>query len=161
MNSRIILTALLVITLASCKSKSAFNFSEDIIKKERSLIPFIEETESKVEKFAGAEQYDSVAAAGANMEKLVQEKIDEIEKMSVPKAKEADSFKKAMLKYFKYIKSMYTTYKEWGNAGSTEERDEIAITMQKIVKDKDNIIREMQAEQRKYAKANGFRLEKE
>lgn len=161
MNTRIILCVLLLTSLASCKSKSAFNYSEDIIKKERSLIPFIDETESKVEKFAGAEQYDSVAAAGANMERLVQEKIDEIEAMPVPNAKEADSFKKAMIKYFKYIKSMYTTYKDWGNAGTVEERDDIALVMQNIVKDKDKIIREMQAEQRKYAKANGFRLEKE
>ena len=160
MNSKIILAGLLILLLTGCKSKSAFNYSQDMIKKERSLIPHIEATEDKVGKFAAKEQFDSVAAVATTMENMVQEKIDEIKSTQAPKVKEADNFKSAMLKYFQFIKSLYTNYKNWGNAETSEKRDEIILDMQKLVGDKENVMKEMQAAQRKYADANGFRLEK-
>lgn len=160
MNSKIIVAGLLLLLLTGCKSKSAFNYSEDMIKKERSLVPHIEATEDKVGKFAAKEQFDSVAAVAANMENMIQEKINEVKSTTPPKVKQADNFKIAMLKYFEYIKSLYTSYKNWGNAETAEERDEIVLAMQELVKDKEKVIKEMQAAQRKYADANGFRLEK-
>jgi len=160
MNSKTILAGLLFLLLTGCKSKSAFNYSEEMIKKERSLIPHIEVTESKVEKFAAKEQFDSVAAVSANMENMIQVTIDEIKSTPPPKVKEADNFKRAMLKYFQYIKSLYTNYKNWGNAETVEERDVIVLAIQKLVRDKEKVITEMQAAQRKYADVNGFKLEK-
>ena len=74
--------------------------------------------------------------------------------------KEADNFKRAMLKYFQYIKSLYTNYKNWGNAETVEERDVIVLAIQKLVRDKEKVITEMQGAQRKYADVNGFKLEK-
>lgn len=159
MYTRLLLAAFLFISIAGCKSKSAFNYSQDIIKKERSLIPDIHETEAKVKKFIGTEQFDSIAVAGAHMESLVQEKIDEIKAMPVPKAKKADEFKKGILRYFDYIKSMYTSYKEWGNAKTPEDRDVVLQSLQKIVDGKQDAIREMQNIQKDYASANGFKVE--
>lgn len=160
MNSKIILGGLLILMVTGCKSKSAFNYSEDMIKKERALIPYIEATEDKVGKFAAKEQFDSVAAVATTMENMVQEKIDEIKSTPIPEVKEADNFKRAMLKYFQYIKSLYTSYKNWGNAETSEERDKIFLAMQELVGDKEKVMKEMQAAQRKYADVNGFRLEK-
>ena len=53
---------------------------------------------------------------------MVQEKIDEINAMKVPGAKKGEEFKTAALRYFKYIKSLYTGYKDLGKA-ATEEQD--------------------------------------
>jgi hypothetical protein len=143
----------------ACKSKSAFNYSQDIVAKERSLTADINATEDKVEKFATAQQFDSVAAVSERMENLVQKKIDEIMAMKVPKAKEADNFRDAALRYFKYIKSIYTAYKEVGKAPTAEERAKLAEEMQEVAGKKEEVVSDMQKAQRKYAEANGFKVE--
>ncbi|MEK7224090.1 MAG: hypothetical protein AAB221_00210 [Bacteroidota bacterium] len=153
-------TAVFVMLFSGCKSKSAFNFSEDIVAKEKSLAAAITSTEDKVEKYASADQYDSVAIAGAHMEELVQKKIEEIEAMSLPRAKLAAEFKAAALRYFKYIKSLYTGYKSWGKAKSDEERDAIFTTLQGIDNGKEAAVDDMQKAQKKYAEANGLKMEK-
>jgi len=160
MVKKLLLVAILFTGLVACKSKSAFNFSEQIVAKERSLEPEITATENKVEKFAQAGQFDSMAAVSGRMEKLVQTKIDEIEDMKVPNAKEADAFKSATLKYFKYIKSIYTGYKGVGNAKTDEEREELASELMELANKKNSVLSDMQAAQQKYAKANGFKVEK-
>jgi hypothetical protein len=160
MRKHLFLIALLFTGLVACKSKSAFNFSQDIVAKERSLTADINITEDKVEKFATAQQFDSVAAVSEQMEKKVQTKIDEIMAMKVPSAKEADNFREAALRYFKYIKSIYTAYKNVGLAPTAEERSKLAEEMQEVASKKDEVVSDMQKAQRKYAEANGFKIEK-
>jgi hypothetical protein len=159
MRKNVLLIVILVAGLASCKSKSAFDYSQDIVAKEKSLAPQISTTEDKVGRFLGAEQFDSVAAAGEKMEKLVQTKIDEINAMKVPGAKEADNFKAATLKYFQYIKSIYTGYKQIGLASTADKRQELMSDLQELAGKKQEVINDMQTAQRKYASANGFRVE--
>lgn len=159
MRKNLFLIAILFTGLVACKSKSAFNYSQDIVAKERSLTADINATEDKVEKFATAQQFDSVAAVSERMENLVQKKIDEIMAMKVPKAKEADNFREAALKYFKYIKSIYTAYKEVGKAPTAEERAKLAEEMQEVAAKKEEVVSDMQKAQRKYAEANGFKVE--
>jgi esterase/lipase len=159
MFKKFLIAILFVAGITGCNSKSAYNYSEKIVAMEKSLLPDIEKTESSVEKFVKAEQYDSIAAAGARMEGLVEKKIKEIESMSVPKAKEAASFKEATLNYFKYIKKMYTGYKEWGNAATDEEREEKLSEIMEFLEGKQKAIDDMQKVQRKFADANGFKVQ--
>lgn len=161
MRKNLFLTALLFAGLVACKSnsKSAFNYSQDIVAKERSLTTDITETEGLVEKFAGAGQFDSVAAVSARMENKVQKKIDEISALKVPDAKEADNFRDAALKYFKYIKRIYTAYKAVGEAPTAEERQKLVEDMQEVAGKKQDVIDDMQKAQKKYAEANGFKVE--
>lgn len=156
----ILATALFVTMFSGCKSKSAFNFSENIVAKEKSLMADIAITENKVEQYAAAEQYDSVAIAAANMEGLVQKKIEEIEALPLPKANKAAEFKAAALRYFKFIKSLYTGYKDWGKAATEEERAAIFTNLQKIDTEKEAAVDDMQMAQKKYAEANGLKMEK-
>ena len=162
MLKKLIIITTLVTGMAACKSdsKSARNYNNDIIAKENSLTPEVTVTESNVKKYYDAGEYDSLAAAGENMESLVQRSIDEINAMPVPKAKEADNFKTSMIRYFTFIKSLYTTYKEFGRAGTDEKRQEKLQEIQKIVSQKQDILTEMQGAQRKFAEANNFKLEK-
>ncbi|MBC7873954.1 MAG: hypothetical protein H7Y01_08160 [Ferruginibacter sp.] len=158
MIKKLFIIVVLFITVTACKSKSAYNYSEDIVSKEQSLTPEIEATENKVEKFIEASQYDSIAVAGENMEKMVQQKIDEINEMPVPDAKGADDFKAATVRYFKYIKSLYSGYKKLGKAATEEERQEVISELQLLVKEKPSILSDMQSAQRKFAESNGFKV---
>lgn len=155
-----LLFALLLFTgLVACKSKSAYNYNEEVLKLEKSLEPEIRATESDVERFIGEDKYDSIAVAGKKMEQLVQQKIDIINEKPAPKVKEAENFKAATLRYFKFIKSMYTGYKELGMAQTEEAREAVKDDLRKLIGEKDAAIQDMQSAQKKYAAANGFKVQ--
>ena len=71
MLKKIFFAALLLTAFAACKSRKAFDYSQDFVKKEQSLLPDINRTEANVKNYMANEQYDSMAIAGENMEKLV------------------------------------------------------------------------------------------
>ncbi len=152
---------ILMISIASCSSKkAAFDYSENFVKKENSLLNDITSTENKVERYVAAEQYDSIAIAGEKMEQLVETKIQEIKKEPAPDVKEAANFKEACIKYFEFIKSMYTSYKEYGRATDDSEREKAKARVIEIAGSKRSAMTAMQTAQKKFADANGFRLEK-
>lgn len=159
MIKKLLMGLVIIAGLASCQNKSAFNYSENFVKKERSLLPDINRTEDNVKRFLASEQFDSIAIAGAEMEKIVDAKLKEIKDEPLPDAKEADNFKEAGIRYFQFIKSMYTGYKDYGNAKTPEDRDVEMTKLRDIVDKKAKAIEDMQAAQRKYADANGFKLE--
>lgn len=162
MLKKLIIITTLVAGMAACKSnsKAARDYNNNIIAQESILEPEITATETNVKKYYEAGEYDNVTAAGERMESLVQKSIDKINDIPVPKAKGADSFKSSMIRYFKFIKSLYTQYKEFGRAGTDEQRQEKLQEIQKIVGEKQDILTEMQGAQRKFAKDNNFELEK-
>ena len=151
--------AILLICISSCKSKDAFNYSysEDFVKKEASLLADISSTDDNVRRFVAAEQYDSIALAGKKMEQLVDVKLQEIKRSPAPDVKEGNNFKEACVKYFSFIKSMYTGYKEYGRA-STGERQEKKNKIIQLAINRQAAMTEMQTAQKKFADANGFRL---
>lgn len=150
---------LLLTGLVACKSKSARDFSEKIVSVENSLIPDITKTENQVSKFFAEQNYDSAAIVSRRMEDIIANKIEEVEKLEPPHVAEADNFKKAFIKYFEYMKSIYTGYKLYAMQTNDEDR---AAEWQKfltLVKGKDDAIEDVQRAQAKFAKANGFRIE--
>ena len=160
---RILLGLLLVISIAACqsKAKTARDYNNGMVNVESRLEPLIIATESDVEKFLTAEQYDKVAAAGEKMEGIIQEKIDSVSKEPAPKVKDGEEFKAAYIKYFRFIKNMYTGYKKLGNAASQEERDAVIGDMQTMLAEREKTISDLQSAQRKFAAANGFTFEKQ
>ena len=162
MFKKITIAAILLISIASCSSKKdAFNYSQDFVKKETSLLNDITSTEDNVRRYIAVEQYDSIAAAGERMEKLVDVKLEEVKKAPAPDVKEGDNFKEACIKYFGFIKSMYTGYKEFGRAATDPEREKARSKIIELADTKQAAITAMQTAQKKFADANGFRLEKQ
>jgi hypothetical protein len=159
MRKKISFAVILLVCLAGCQSKSAFNYSQNFVKKEQSLLPEINTTETNIGRYGIAQQFDSLAIAAERMEKLVDEKLKEIKDEPAPDAKEADNFKEAGIKYFSYIKSMYTSYKNYGLAKTPEDREEGMRKIQEVIAAKTAAIEDMQKVQKKYADANGFKLE--
>lgn len=152
--------AILIITFfASCDSRTAFKYSESIVKKEQSLSASISTTEDKVGSFLKEEKYDSVTVVAEKMEQAVDKVLTEIKNEPAPDVKESGPFKEASIKYFSFIKSLYTSYKELGSAPSAEAREAVMVKLQKLVGEKTAVINEMQRTQKKFAEANGFKLE--
>ncbi len=157
----IVIAALPVIFVAcSSRAKSAVDYNNKIIALENSLQPDVEATENSVAKYFDGAKFDSIAVVGGRMEGIVQKKIDEINAMTAPDAKNVNTFKSAVIDYFKFIKSLYTDYKEYGLADTEEKRAEVALDIQKIVNRKQDALNDLQSAQKKFADANGFRLEK-
>lgn len=159
MLKRIIPVALLFILLISCKSKSAFSYNQEIAAIERSITPAIQTTENSVRDFYETQKFDSIVAVSGRMEKLVQQKIDEIEGLKVPKAKEVDNFRTACLSAFKITKDIYTNYKKIGLAATEEERQKVIEGLQKMVTEKSEAVTKMQDAQKKFAAENGFKVQ--
>lgn len=154
------LIAALFAGLAACKSKSdaALQYNQDIVAKDKSLQPEEQTSEDKVNDFYNEGKYDSIAVAGEHMEEVVQKTIDEIDAMPVPKAKGIENFKAAVMQYFKFFKSIYTVYKEYGLAGTDEKRAEMMTERQRLVARRDDVINDLQHAQKIFSDANGFRM---
>ena len=77
----------------ACKSKSAYNYSQNLVAQEKSLSLIVNPADEKIGQYVAAAKFDSVAIAGADIESQIQKKIDEINAMPLRKAKEVDNFK--------------------------------------------------------------------
>lgn len=161
MLKRIFVGSILLMSLVACKSKAktARDYNNGMVQVESKLEPLIIATENDVEKYLAAAEYDKVATAGEKLEGIIQEKLDSIGKEPAPKVKEGEEFKAAYIKYFKFIKSMYTGYKKLGKAGTQEERDAVIADLQVILAEREKTISDLQSAQRKFAAANGFTIE--
>ena len=160
MLKKIPLALIFLIGLAACKSKSAFNYSQNFVKKETSLLPDIKSTEEKVKHYVAVEQYDSIGIAGEKLEKKVDDIINEIKNEPTPDAKEIQNFKDEGIKYFSIIKNIYTCYKNFGYAKTAEARADEMQKLNDLTDKKTQSIKAMQDAQQKFADANGFKLEK-
>ncbi len=159
MIKNIALGLILVCSLIACKSKEAFNYSEDFVKKEKSLEPSIEKTEKDLEALIAEEKFDSVAIVAEQMESKVQAVLAEINTAPAPDAEGGEKFKVDVKKYFEFIKSIYTNYKTYGKATNQEARDVEIERLQALVARGEEVTKTMVAAQEVYAKANGFKLE--
>ena len=157
MNKILILIAI-TIGLVSCSSKSAFKFSETIVAKEKSLEPELVKTENEVTKFSTAGQFDSMAAVSEKMERLVDDKLNEIKDLKAPNVKYSEEFKKDAIDYFSYMKSVYTSYAKYAKAESDDTREQEMKHLQDIVSKKNDVIKKMRDSQKKFADANNFKI---
>lgn len=161
MLKNIIYVVMVLISFASCSDKKkAFDYSQSFVNKEKSLVIEITNTEANVERYINYKQFDSIAMAGEKMEQIVDNRLQEIKKERVPDVEEAQNFREACIKYFEFIKSMYTGYKEFGRAIDDTEREKAKAKVVMLANSKQTAMIAMQTAQKKFADANGFRIEK-
>lgn len=141
-------------------NRDAYKFNQSLVDKESALEPFIVKTEANVARFYAAKEYDSIALAGKNMEQLIDDKIQEIEKNPAPNVKDGKEFKEAFIKYLSYFKNVYNTYKNFGNATTEEDRNAALLKINELLQTKPSVLTEIKARQKKYAADNNFKLEK-
>jgi len=154
------LIILLFIFVFSCKSKTAFDYSQQIVKMETDLAAGISMADEKVSRFLEAEQNDSAIIITRQMEKLADEKLKQVESLAAPNVKEGDNFKKEAIRYFSYLKSIYTSFHRFTAAKTDEEKEAERQKLARIVDDKEEATKALQVAQQKFAAANNFRIEK-
>jgi len=160
MNPTRLFAILLLVSLVSCQSKSAFDYSEAIVRMERELSAEIAEADQKLLAYMDAKKSDSAVMMSKHMEALAEDKLNEVEKLKVPFVNEGDNFKKSAVRYFTYIKSIYTAFRKFTMAATAAEKEKARKKLAKIIGEKSEITKDMQEAQRKFAIANNFLIEK-
>jgi hypothetical protein len=159
MVKKMIALVLIVLGFASCKSNNAFKYSQDFVASEKKLMPMIESTETKAGEYIALQQYDSMAMVSEKMENAVNDVIKEAKTKPAADAKDGEKFKVDVIKYFEFLKNVYASYKDYGNAATDKARQEEAIKMQTLVSKKEAVVKTIQTAQEEFAKANGFKIE--
>lgn len=144
---------------AGCKSKIAMDYNDMIAKKEKSLELSMNESEDKLKNYFSNFEYDSIASVSSKMESKIDSIVAEIKRTPAPKVKQGENFKKAALQYFVYMKSIYTSYKDYGLQTTPEGRQVVAKSIiPEITGQEDKMIADMHEAQRIFAKDNGFKI---
>ena len=147
MKLRQVSIAFFLMAIISCKSKSAFDYSEAIVKMENELSADIAKVDQKVTQYLEAKQTDSAIMMTRQMESLADGKLKEIQRLEAPKVKEGDNFKRAAVRYFSYIKSIYTSLNRVTMAATDEQKQIERGRLAKIIKDKKEVSEAMQEAQ--------------
>ena len=92
------------------------------------------------------------------METKIDSIIHNIQQKRVPEVKQGANFKKAALNYFDYMKTIYTSYKNYGNETTPEGRIIGLEVISRVTNEEDKVIADMQQAQRIFAKDNGFKI---
>lgn len=159
MIKNIFITVIAIFSLGACKYNNAFKYSEDFVASEKKLIPNIERTENSVERYIDKGHYDSIVFVSEKMEMQIDSLIVTLKAKPAPDAKLGEKFKADVVRYFIFLKSIYTSYKNYGKATTDEGRNEELKKMQQIASKKEEVIKAVQQSQSEYAKENGFKIE--
>jgi hypothetical protein len=141
-----------------CKSKIAKDYNDMVVKKQKSLAESIAQNEPQLKTYFGNYEYDSIASISGRMEAKIDSIIRYIKGRPAPKARQGENFKKAALNYFDYMKTLYTSYKNYGLQNSPEGRIVGREVIARVTSEEDKMIAQMQEAQVIFAKDNGFKI---
>lgn len=153
-----LLSFLLVLALSSCNSGTALKYNQSLLGIEKVLEKEIVWTEGKCASFIQDDKYDSLVVVASRMEGLVSKAAQEVEELPTPNAKGVETFKKEFIKYFLALKSVYTSYKKYGMASTPEARDAEMRKLQETAEKTKDVIKNIQAVQKRFASDNGFKI---
>jgi len=155
----IIAMAVIAFWAVGCKSKIAMDYNNMIVEKQKRLGKNMDEAAPLLKNYFASYTYDSIASVSSRMEMTIDTIIKEIAKKPAPQVKQGENFKKAALQYFDYMKSIYTSYKNYGLQNSPEGRQIQLQIMYMIINNEDKMIAQMQKAQKIFAKDNGFKIQ--
>ena len=162
MKFRLVLTfALSCSCLGGCKSKIAMDYNNMILKNQQELNKCIDETEPNLKNYFASYEYDSIASLSARMEAKIDSIVAAIKKTPAAKVQQGENFKKAALSYFGFMKSIYTSYRNYGLQTTPEGRQFQLQVMSTMTNQEDKAIADMQKAQKIFAKDNGFKIQSE
>jgi hypothetical protein len=141
-----------------CKSKKALDYNNMIVHNQQTLAKSMDETEPQLKNYFANYEYDSIASVSSRMEAKIDSIIRNIQKKPAPNVKQGENFKKVALNYFDYMKTIYTSYKNYGAETSPEGRMIGLAVISRVTSHEDKVIAEMQQAQRIFAKDNGFKI---
>jgi len=142
-----------------CKSKMALDYNNMIVKNQQTLAKSMEQTEPQLKNYFAKYEYDSIASISSKMETRIDSIIHHIQQTPAPKVKQGDNFKKAALNYFDYMKTIYTSYKNYGSESTPEGRIIGLAVISRVTNNEDKAITDMRQAQRIFANDNGFKIQ--
>ena len=155
----IIAIAIVAFWAAGCKSKVALDYNNMIVEKQKRLGKSMDDAAPLLKNYFASYTYDSIASVSSRMEMKIDTIIKDIAKKPAPQVRQGENFKKAALHYFDYMKSIYTSYKNYGLQNSPEGRQIQLQIMSMIINNEDKMIAQMQKAQKIFAKDNGFKIQ--
>ena len=94
------------------------------------------------------------------MKELTEKTLAEVKMLEAPKVEEGENFKKAAIRYFTYLTTLYTSFNKLTMAATDEAKEAERLKLSRIVDDKEDATKALQVAQQKFAAANNFRIEK-
>ena len=141
-----------------CKSKTAKDYNDLIVKRQKNLSESITENEPKLRSYFAAYEYDSIASVSGRMIAKIDSLTRDIRNKPAPKVTQGENFKKAALNYFDYMKTLYTAYKNYGSQTTPEGRIVGREVIARVTTEEDLMIAQLREAQRIFAKDNGFKI---
>lgn len=147
--------------VVSCKSEKAKavatpqQFNEKIVSLEESLEEPLLKAEAEIKVRSEKADFTGMAQSARAMEDTVTKKINEIKNIAAV-GKGGEDFKTVAVRYFEYIKSIYTSYKNIAEAKTEEARAEATKKMSDVLNSQPAVLNNLQTSQQKYATDNNF-----
>lgn len=163
----ILLFSILATIAISCKSKStdtsnqpatAKDYYEKILDLEESMSEPLLKTEAEIKARSDKNNFAGLAQSAKAMEDTIDIRINIIKKMDAA-GKGGEDFKTMAVRYFEYIKSIYTAYRNIGEAKNEEDRKAAADKMTTIINAQQGVIANLNNAQNKFAADNAFVLD--
>lgn len=151
----------------SCKSKTADTathpltaqeYNDTIFNLEESMSEPLLKTEAEIKARSDKGDFTGMAQSARAMEDTVDIRINALKKIDAAGKGGAD-FKTIAVRYFEYIKSIYTGYKNIAEAKTDDTRKEAVDKMTNILNAQPDVMANLKSAQNKYATDNGFAIQ--
>ncbi len=150
--------AITCVLLLACKSDVARKYNDMIVQQQNKLKAGMDEAEPKLKNYFASFEYDSIVSISTRMESRIDSIIQKIKTEPAPKAEQGENFKKAVLNYFDYVKSVYANYKNYGLQDNPKGRLYAVQDIAMILKQENKIFDDMLKAQSIFARDNNFKI---
>ncbi|MFT4094136.1 MAG: hypothetical protein QM640_10900 [Niabella sp.] len=153
-----------IILFTSCKTKStdtgtrpltAQEYNDKVIDLEESMSEPLLKTEAELKARSDKDDFAGMAQSAKAMEDTVDLRINALKKMDAV-GKGGEDFKTVAVRYFEYLKSIYTGYRNIAEAKTDEAKKEASEKMTNILSAQPGVMENLRNTQNKYAADNGF-----
>lgn len=151
----------------SCKSQSSDTgpvpanpkeYSEKIADLEESLAEPLLKAEAEIKVRGDKGDFAGMAQSAKAMEDTVELRIHTLKKID-PVGKGGEDFKTVSVRYFEYIKSIYTSYKNIAEAKDEEAKKVAADKMAAVINAQPGVLTNLKTAQDKFAAENAFAVD--
>jgi len=154
-----LLIVMVAIFMVSCKSNNgAVKYNNLVVEQQNKLKAAMDENEPKLKGYFSSFEYDSITAISTRMEAQVNSIIETLQKEPAPKAEQGENFKKAVLNYFDYVKSVYDSYKNYGTQTEAQGRMYASMDITRMLSHENKVFDDMLEAQKIFAKDNKFKI---
>jgi len=159
--------SVVMVAAISCKSKdtnsgdhpaTAKEYYQKVLEIEESISEPLLKAEAEIKARSDKNNFAGIAASAKVMEDTLDVKIKALKNIPAV-GNGAEDFKTMAVRYFEYIKSIYTAYKDIGEAKDEEQREGAVKKMADLINAQEDIMTNLNNAQIKFAADNGFSLD--